>query len=104
MHSKGRISNSTGTCPVAFNCKHIAAVLFAVRKTPPPAAPAPRIEVEAPLPYNVQYWLQLLDSASDIASDTYPETIRQWLLYILRTAQDHRPNPSLHFSCASVML
>ena len=106
MYSKGRISNYTGTCtcPVAFYCKHVAAVLFAVRKTPPPAAPAPPTEVEAPLPYNVQYWLQLLDSAPDVASDIYPETIRQRLLYVLSTAPDHRPNPSLHFSCASVML
>ena len=76
------------SCPVGFNCKHVAAVLFEylaqanlaqanLAQTPMPAA------VDARLPYDIESWLHSLDAAQQEESEHYPPTVRKRLLYVL---------------------
>ena len=108
---KGRTTPSGScSCPVGFNCKHVAAVLFEyqeqavlapgmralhlqqhglpraghpLRQTnvqDTAAMPAP---AETPLPYDVDAWLRTLDAAQQEESEDYPPTVRKRLLYVL---------------------
>ena len=98
------------TCPVGFNCKHIAAVLFEYQQRAPatiaspllrpwvpttplsgaisattsstPAAALPTA-AETALPYEVDAWLRSLDAAQEEESEDYPPTVRKRLLYVL---------------------
>ncbi len=104
----------TCTCPVGYNCKHVAAVLIAARaqaqlsaeplldriEPTHPTAPS----AEANLPFEVVAWLQSLDSDSDGASEMYPDNVRQRLFYVLSPAPNVRGTASLNFSCVSVPL
>lgn len=79
------------SCPVGFNCKHVAAVLVAFRET----QPAPRVArvqasldltAEPPppaLPPDVTAWLRALETAEESESEAYPDNVRKRLLYIL---------------------
>ena len=98
------------TCPVGFNCKHIAAVLFEYQQRAPvtiaspllrpwvpatplsgaisattgntPAAALPTA-AETALPYEVDAWLRSLDAAQEEESEDYPPSVRKRLLYVL---------------------
>ncbi len=106
----GRLAVSGScTCPVGFNCKHVAAVLFEYQQrapatgaslrhrpwvsgapsggsvTPgsdrnPTALPA---STEAPLPFEVDAWLRSLVAAQEEESEDYPPSVRKRLLYVL---------------------
>jgi len=95
------------TCPVGYNCKHVAAVLLACvsarrhspegqtgsrqalipsgprggNRTPAMAPAAP--PVEEPLPPEVEAWLRGLEAAQEDETDDYPPTVRKRLLYVL---------------------
>ena len=98
------------TCPVGFNCKHVAAVLFecqdqlASDKTLAALLPlqpglpfaedpgrltgagtvAPRVPpADAPLPHEVDAWLRNLHAAHEEESEDYPPSVRKRLLYVL---------------------
>jgi len=87
------------TCPVGFNCKHVAAVLLEYQELaelaseaapPPPVVTQKRhpsrpngATVDAPLPYEVANWLRSLDAAQEEESEDYPPTVRKRLLYVL---------------------
>ena len=82
------------TCPVGFNCKHVAAALVAYQcqasaATSPPATPlrpldaAPAIVEERPLPPDVESWLRRLDAAQEVETEDYPPTVRKRLLYVV---------------------
>ena len=107
---KGRLLPSGScSCPVGFNCKHVAAVLLEYQEQ---AALAPGMgdphqqnelpragqlthqinssakvaapeAAEAPLPYDVDAWLRTLDAAQQEESEDYPPTVRKRLLYVL---------------------
>lgn len=88
------------TCPVGFNCKHVAAaLLFGLRSgtvAKPPtteervarllaapshhSAPAP---AAGALPPNLLLWFDGLDRARATAEETYPKEIAQRLVYVL---------------------
>ena len=94
------------TCPVGYNCKHVAAVLLACLSEhrdpregqavgrpavlsglpragnwkPAMAPPAP---VEEPLPPEIEAWLRGLEAAREDETDDYPPTVRKRLLYVL---------------------
>ncbi len=85
------------SCPIGFNCKHVAAVLYEVlarqpRKLPdvialgPPAhPPAPPEPPRAPeLSPQLIAWLGDLARADADDGDDYPPAIRQRLIYVLR--------------------
>ena len=107
------LASGSCTCPVGFNCKHVAAVLFecqdqvasnrALAALLPPqpglsfvedtkrlsgiGSLAPRLPpADAPLPYDVDAWLRSLDAAQEEDSEDYPPTVRKRLLYVLDRA------------------
>jgi hypothetical protein len=108
---KGRlVPSGSCSCPVGFNCKHVAAVLLEyqeqaalaadtmgprpqqkelpragqpARQTASPANAAAPAAAEAPLPYDVDAWLRTLDAAQQEESEDYPPTVRKRLLYVL---------------------
>jgi hypothetical protein len=106
---KGRLLPSGScSCPVGFNCKHVAAVLFEyqeqaalaadMRGPDPQQSAFPRAgqpahqtdfaaaepaAAEVPLPYDVDAWLRTLDAAQQEESEDYPPTVRKRLLYVL---------------------
>lgn len=78
------------SCPVGYNCKHVAAVLVAARerwrhgghivepklsKTEPPARLTPEL----------LGWLSDLEQAAKDNTDEYPDEVRHRLFYVLRT-------------------
>ena len=98
------------TCPVGFNCKHVAAVLFEYRHriarqrrlADAPSLGARRDTGRAghsgdwpqpgrvddgdrkpPLPFEVDAWLRSLDAAQEEESEDYPPSVRKRLLYVL---------------------
>ncbi len=92
--------SGTCSCPVGYNCKHVAAVLIAVHRqqmaqeldAASAAAPAPRPAVqtgqaappaEAPLPLPIADWLSDLQTGADNDSEAYPPSIRNRVLYVL---------------------
>ena len=86
---KGVLNGIEGhcTCPVNWNCKHVAAVLIAREK----ADDRPRAtRSHDPLALPVQQWLQRIreaDAAQSVApdgdGDAYPPTVQDRLLYVL---------------------
>ena len=108
---KGRlVPSGSCSCPVGFNCKHGAAVLFEYQEqaalAPGMGGPQPQQKelpragqpahqsdsaanvaasdaVEAPLPYDVDAWSRTLDAAQQEESEDYPPTVRKRLLCVL---------------------
>ncbi len=90
----GKLAISGGcTCPVGFNCKHVAAALFAYQEQNVPRFGRPAMDLpdrpgsapvtEAPLPPDVDAWLRSLEAAQQAESDEYPPNVRKRLLYVL---------------------
>ena len=97
------------TCPVGFNCKHVAAVLFEYQRRAPATGAsqilrpwvsgaslggstnpgtgrnpaASRVATEAALPFEVEARLRSLDAAQEEESEDYPPSVRKRLLYVL---------------------
>ena len=97
------------TCPVGFNCKHVAAVLFEYKQRAPATVTSPMLRpwvsatsrsgpidagtgrspvalptaTEAPLPFEVDAWLRSLEAAQEEESEDYPPSVRKRLLYVL---------------------
>ncbi|MCU0895576.1 MAG: SNF2-related protein, partial [Rhodospirillales bacterium] len=98
------------TCPIAFNCKHVAALLIesmsrpgAIRRdvaaAPPPAEPPP-----VTLPSEAQSWLADLDRQMALAEDVYPPNVQQRLMYVLDARADRRGRLAVTLELASVRL
>jgi len=93
------------TCPVGFDCKHVAAVLFAAL-----AAEPDTVEATADQPPPVDGWLQQLNRAVAPepaivvpAKESYPPTVKRRLLYILDVR--HTANgPALYLELLSAYL
>jgi hypothetical protein len=69
------------SCPVGFNCKHVAALLIESMAAPNGqrlAAPARPV-----LPPRAENWLAELDRAMALSEEDYPPSIRQRLVYVL---------------------
>jgi hypothetical protein len=106
----GRLSiMGSCTCPVGFNCKHVAAALLAHQaetsipwKGAQPLFPLlplsehpsiaasnlvrtsfPAQSTEAPLSHEVDTWLRSLEAAQELESEDYPPTVRKRVLYVL---------------------
>ena len=89
---RGVLSGIDGrcSCPVTYNCKHVAAALIAREQAgagPQDAAPSPSLD---PLPPSLRHWLTRVrqaDAAEATASgaddDAYLATVRDRLLYVL---------------------
>ena len=110
------------TCPIGFNCKHVAAVLlFGLQASKPLApstveeraarllsAPAPRSiasppQGATPLP-GLAAWLDDLDRAQAMAEEEYPASIAQRLVYVLTPMPLGHGVPRLGFQAISARL
>jgi len=100
----------TCSCPVGYNCKHVAAALFAVQEAsggaeaiaPPETPPAPtRDPAYAP---EVDAWLARLAAAEQDDGEAYPSTVRTRLLYVLGTAPAPNGLPHLRIELATIEL
>jgi superfamily II DNA or RNA helicase len=104
------------TCPVGFQCKHVAAVLIAAHRqqvgsqpnaaalTPQAPPPAPRPRADAPLPFEISGWLAALETAEDSGSEDYPPTIRNRVLYVLDVEKGPPGVPNLSIQPVVAML
>ncbi len=86
--------NGECSCPVGYNCKHVAAVLFAQKqlgRVPVATKPAqlkpalPPVPAASVLPQAVAAWLSALSDSQDEDSEAYPSTVSKRLLYMLGT-------------------
>ena len=95
----------TCTCPVGFNCKHVAAVLVAARLARPSQDelsvnfPAYATPTPTRLPFEISAWLESLEGVEDTGAETYPEAVRQRLLYVLDIASGPRNAAPLRIAC-----
>ena len=72
------------TCPMQFNCKHVAATLYAVMAENSNLPRKKRQKKEEPVPFH--HWLGVVGQATSTiqSRDEYPSDVRQRLIYILR--------------------
>ncbi len=85
----GTAFDGSCSCPVGFDCKHVAAALFAARRErgdvprpAPPSAPAPAPS-EPVLPPEVADWLRQLAAIDEADPEAYPADIRQRVVYVV---------------------
>ena len=75
------------SCPVTFNCKHVAALLIESMATAAGRTRAPAAAVAPALTPQAETWLADLDRALRLSADTYPPSVRQRLIYVLSLAE-----------------
>jgi superfamily II DNA or RNA helicase len=89
------------SCPMGYNCKHVAAALIeALIRAPQRLVAQPVAEVvpvapppPPPLPYDVISWLEQL--AKTTTGETYPAEVSQRLLYLLTSLGSQSAMPHL---------
>jgi superfamily II DNA or RNA helicase len=93
------------SCPMAVNCKHVAATVLEALSTKQPSTQAvlPSKTVVAPaapvLPYEVTAWLDIVGKA--LRGDDYPPDLTQRLLYCLEPSENDERMPFLTVSLIS---
>ena len=94
----------TCTCPMEYNCKHVAAVLLDALARPTAAkAGGPTVLTPAPpLPYEINAWLEKLGKSS--RGDDYPPGVNQRLVYVLHPKARGAEMPRLGVSLRSIRL
>jgi len=89
------------SCPVGYNCKHVAALLLqALAMREPAAAPHPEKLVSE----EVTDWLKEMDQAEHSEGDNYPPDIRQRLIYLLTVTPDWSGIPRFRVAPMAVHL
>ncbi len=89
------------SCPVAYNCKHVVAVLQEVLSSNTgPADPPALTRPALPLPHEIAAWLETLRNSE--RGDDYPAGVNQRLLYILKASGIGGRMPELFVSVSSV--
>jgi len=78
------------TCPMQFNCKHVAATLYAALAETSALPRKKRQKKEEDVPFH--HWLGVVgqNTPSVIARDEYASDVRQRLIYILRLDEKKR--------------
>jgi superfamily II DNA or RNA helicase len=107
VFSQGQLTDLHGecTCPMADNCKHVAATLLQALSGKPPSASGPADKREAAaapaaaLSYEVTEWLDLIGKV--LRGNDYPADQTQRLLYCLHSSQDGERMPNLAVSLVS---
>jgi len=104
--NEGKLADIEGvcTCPVGYNCKHVAAVLLEAlnhRAVEGPGAPAASMPLP-PLPHEINAWLEKIGKSS--RGDDYPSGVNQRLLYILHPKAFGAEMPHLAVTPLSVRL
>lgn len=97
------------TCPVGYNCKHVAALLIESMARPGSAGrvavtQAPTQPLPVTLPHEAESWLASLDREMALSKDVYPPTIQQRLMYVLDAGADRSGRMVVTLELASVRL
>jgi len=95
------------TCPMAFNCKHVAAVLLEIlfdedaeihendsllsQPLAPPSSPPSVL----PLPPPTKYWIRSLGKVAISGAEDYPANVTRRAIYVLKLETRWRPMPGL---------
>jgi superfamily II DNA or RNA helicase len=95
--------DGTCSCPVGFNCKHVAALLIESMATPEGRRLAPSAGGQVLSP-QAESWLAGLDRAMALSDDEYPPSIRQRLVYVLSTSDGASSPPQPVLELKSVRL
>ncbi|MGF6308938.1 superfamily II DNA or RNA helicase [Bradyrhizobium sp. i1.8.4] len=101
------------SCPMAVNCKHVAATLFealhspaqstgAAPQKPRGAAGNGHARPEAVLPYQIAEWIETVGRA--VRDTNYPPDVAQRLLYYLQPALSGYGVPCMEVSLVSVRI
>jgi hypothetical protein len=99
----------TCSCPVGFDCKHVAAALFAARgaeRHRPVSVPQRALTSSAApvMPPEVADWLRQFALISEDQSEDYPADVRQRVIYVLQRVARPAGTPTLHLAAFSVTL
>ncbi len=89
------------SCPMQFNCKHVAATLYAVLAEKSALPRKKRKKKEEPVPFH--HWLGVVNQVATQSKTPldYPSDVRQRLLYILRP--DLNNGLRLHFETVRLL-
>lgn len=89
------------SCPLQFNCKHVAATLYAVLADKSGLPRKKRQKKEEPVPFH--HWLGVVGQTTPSVQsrDEYPVDVRQRLIYILRP--DGKQGLKLHFESVRLL-
>ncbi|MBW8880192.1 MAG: SWIM zinc finger family protein [Asticcacaulis sp.] len=90
------------TCPVGYNCKHVAATLLKVLDEAADGARPGAATAVAALPYEITAWLEKLTQVE--RGDDYPPGISQRLFYVLHPENRTLQMPHLAVTVESVRL
>jgi len=104
--------DGTCSCPMALNCKHVAATLFealhqpakavSISHGPHGAASANVAPVEPVLPYQIAEWIEVVGRT--VRTADYPSDVTQRLLYYLRPGIAATGTPCIDVSLASAKI
>ncbi|HEV7880010.1 MAG TPA: SWIM zinc finger family protein, partial [Bradyrhizobium sp.] len=108
VFSQGRLADLDGecSCPMAENCKHVAATVLQALNGKPPSTSGPADKrgaaatPAAALSYEVTAWLDIVGKV--LRGNDYPADQPQRLLYCLHSSQDGERMPDLAVSLVSV--
>lgn len=104
IRSDGRVRiDGACSCPVGFNCKHVAALLIETMVTAEGRKLAPLAGGPVLSP-QTESWLADLDRAMVLSDDQYPPSIRQRLIYVLSITQGASGPPQPVLELKSVRL
>ncbi|NEV00426.1 DEAD/DEAH box helicase [Bradyrhizobium uaiense] len=101
------------TCPMALNCKHVAATLFEALRSPAQAAGSGsqqsrgsagkgEARPEAVLPYQIAEWIETVGRS--VRDTNYPPDVTQRLLYCLQPRSSGAGVPCMDVSLVSVKI
>ncbi len=100
---KGRaVITGACSCPVGYNCKHVAALLLQVLADQAAAVRSP--SPENPVSDEVARWLAEMEKAERTGDDEYPPEIRQRLIYVLTITRDWSGIPRFRVALSAVQL
>ena len=98
---KPSVISGACSCPVGYNCKHVAALLLqALAMREAVANPSP----EKPVSDAVTQWLTDMEQADRTDGDEYPPEIRQRLIYLLTVTPDWSGIPRFRVAPMAVQL
>jgi len=104
IRPNGRVTiDGSCSCPVGFNCKHVAALLIESMATPEGRKLSPSVGGPVLSP-QAESWLAELDRAMALSEDEYPSSIRQRLIYVMSIADGVSGPPQATLEIKSVRL
>ena len=101
------IGENSCTCPLGGDCKHVVAAFLEAFRTGLLRAPARRAERQltvpgstTALPAAIAAWLDDLARSAETESETYPDSVRQRLIYVANAGESSSGDvPAMDIAC-----